>query len=75
QYQAMTDQQHIRKIMQMPVDRLLRSGKGFFVEKEGYALALKEEMRDVIGLPGFAAQMEDAIRFRAVEYYRRRISQ
>ena len=68
----MTDQQHIRKIMQMPVHHLLDKGKGFFVEKEGCALALKEEMRDVIGLPGFAEQMEDAIRFRAVEYFRRR---
>ena len=71
-YQAMTDQQHIRKIMQMPVHFLLESGKGFFVEKEGYALALKEEMRDVIGLSGFAGQMGDAIRFRAVDYYKRR---
>jgi len=72
QYKSMTDQQHIRKIMQMPVHFLLESGKGFFVEKEGCALALKEEMRDVIGIPGFAEQMGDAIRFRAVDYYRRR---
>ena len=72
QYEAMTDQQHIRKIMQMPVHHLLKSGKGFFVEKEGCALALKDEMRSVIGLPGFAEQMGDAIRFRAVDYYRRR---
>ena len=72
QYKAMTDKQHIRKIMTMPVKFLLRSGSGFFVEKEGYALALKEEMRDVIELPGFADQMGDAIRFRAVDYYRRR---
>ena len=71
QYKSMTDQ-HIRKIMQMPVHFLLESGKGFFVEKEGCALALKEEMRDVIGIPGFAEQMGDAIRFRAVDYYRRR---
>ena len=72
QYKAMTDQQHIRKILQMPVHFLLESGKGFFVEKEGCALALKEEMRNVIGLPRFAEQMGDAIRFRAVDYYRRR---
>ena len=72
QYKAMTDQQHIRKIMQMPVHFLLESGKGFFVEKEGCALALKDEMRDVIGLPGFAEQMGDAVRFRAVDYFKRR---
>ena len=72
QYKAMTDQQHIRKIKQMPVHHMLKSGKGFFVEKEGCALALKDEMREVIGLPGFAEQMGDAIRFRAVDYYRRR---
>ena len=39
QYKAMTDQQHIRKIMQMPVHFLLESGKGFCGEKDGYALA------------------------------------
>ena len=75
QYKAMTNQQHIRKIMQMPVHFLLKSGEGFFVEKDGCALALKEEMRDVIGLPGFAEQMGDAIRYRAVDYYRRRYSE
>ena len=74
QYKAMTDRQHIRKIIQMPVHFLLESGKGFFIEKEGYALALRDEMRDVIGLPGFAEQMGDAIRFRAVDYFRRKYS-
>ena len=72
QFKAMTDQQHIRKIVQMPVHFLLESGKGFFVKKEGCTLALREEMRQVIGLPGFAEQMNDAICFRAVDYYRRR---
>jgi hypothetical protein len=68
----MTDQQHIRKIMQMPVHFLLESGKGFFVEKEGFGLTLCEEMRDVVGLPAFSEQMRDAVRYRAVDYYRRR---
>ena len=30
-----SDKQHIKKILQMPVHFLLQSGKGFFVEKEG----------------------------------------
>lgn len=75
QYKAMTDQQHLRKILQMPVHFLLESGKGFFVEKEGCALALREEMRDVVKLPGFAEQMGDAVRFRAVDYFRRRYTE
>ena len=75
QFKAMTDQQHLRKILQMPVHFLLESGKGFFVEKEGCALALREEMRDVVKLPGFAEQMGDAVRFRAVDYFRRRYTE
>ena len=69
---AISNKEHVKKIMQMPVNFLLKSGQGFFVEKDGAALALREDLRDVIGKPAFAEQMQDAIEYRAMDYYQRR---
>lgn len=69
---AISDKEHVKKIMQMPVNFLLKSGNEFFVEKDGEALALREDLRDVIGKPAFAEQMQDAIEYRAMDYYQRR---
>lgn len=69
---AISDKEHVKKIMQMPVHYLLKSGNGFFVEKAGAALALCEDLRGVVGEPAFAEQMQDAIEYRAMDYYRRR---
>ena len=59
-------------MLQMPVHFLQESGKGFFVKKEGTALALKEDLTDVILQPAFGEQMKDVIEYRAMDYYRRR---
>ena len=62
----------MKKIMQMPVHFLQESGKGFFVKRDGAALALREELWDVIGMDAFAEQMRDVIEYRVMDYYRRR---
>lgn len=51
---------------------LTASGKGFFVEKEGFALALREEMGDCISNPALAQHMKDILEYRTMEYYRRK---
>jgi len=71
-YQKITDKEHIRKIMQMPVHFLQESGKGFFVKREGYALGLREEMRQMIQNPFFVSQVKDVIEYRVMDYYQRR---
>ena len=71
-YRAISDKEHIRKIMQMPVHFLQESGKGFFVKKDGYALALREELEAVIDNPAFVEQMRDVIEYRTMDYYQRR---
>lgn len=71
-YLAISDKEHVKKIMQMPVHFLLKSGNGFFVEKDGAALALNENLREVVGDPMFAEHMRDAIEYRAMDYYQRR---
>lgn len=71
-YLAISDKEHVKKIMQMPVHFLLKSGNGFFVEKDGAALALSENLREVVGDPMLAEHMRDAIEYRAMDYYQRR---
>lgn len=53
----MTDKQHLSKAKRMPIRFLKASGKGFFVEKDGYALALRDEIGDVVGNMAFGEQM------------------
>ena len=71
-FKEISDQEHIKKILQMPVHFLQESGKGFFVKTGESALALKEELQDVIHQPVFAEQMKDVIEYRTMNYYQRR---
>lgn len=71
-YQAISDKEHVKKILQMPVHFLQESGKGFFVKRDGFALALREDLCDVINQPAFAEQMKDVIEYRIMDYYQRR---
>lgn len=71
-YKSISDKDHIKKILQMPVHFLQESGKGFFVTKDGFALTLRDELKGVIGEESFAKHMGDVIEYRAMDYYRRR---
>lgn len=71
-YMAISDKEHINKILKMPVHFLQKSGKGFFVKRDGCALALSENLQDVIDNPVFVDQMRDVIRYRTMDYYQRR---
>lgn len=71
-YKAITDKQHLNKAKSMPIKFLKASGKGFFIEKEGYALAIREDLKDVIENEGFKKHMKDILEYRTMEYYRRR---
>lgn len=69
---GISDSEHIKKILKMPVHFLLQSGKGFFIQKEGAALALREELSEVAENPVFAKEIADVIQYRAMDYYQRR---
>jgi len=69
---AISDKEHIKKIIQMPVHFLQESGKGFFIKKEGCVLALRDELKDVVGNQVFVEQMKDVIDYRTMDYYQRR---
>ena len=56
----------------MPIRFLLRSGEGFFVKREGFALALSDDLSEVIQKPSFAEQLRDVIEYRTMDYYKRK---
>ena len=72
QYCKISDKDHIKKIVKMPVNFLVESGKGFFVKKEDSVLALRDEMKEIIKNPVLAEQMKDVIEYRVLDYYQRR---
>ena len=69
---TISDKEHVKKIMQMPVHFLLKSGNGFFVEKAGVALALRDDLQEIIADSAFVEHMKDAIEYRTMDYYQRR---
>ena len=71
-YKAMTDNQHLSKAKNMPVRFLKASGKGFFIEKDGYVLAIREDLGEIVGNETFQKHMKDILEYRTMEYYRRR---
>lgn len=71
-YKKMTDKQHLNKAKGMPIKYLKASGKGFFVDKEGYALAIRDGLAETVHSEAFRRQMKDILDYRTVEYYRRR---
>ena len=71
-YLQISDKDHIRKIIQMPVHFLQESGKGFFVRKEGSVLSLRDDLVDIINSKAFQTQMKGVIEYRTMDYYQRR---
>ena len=61
-----------QEIKSMPIKFLKASGKGFFIDKDGYALGIRDESADIIKVDAFKKQMKDIIEYRTMEYYRRR---
>ncbi len=68
----MTDKQHLSKAKAMPIKFLKASGKGFFIDKERYALAIREDLGSMIKSHAFCAHMGDILEYRTMDYYRRR---
>ena len=56
----------------MPIKYLKTSEKSFFIEKEGYAIAIRDELGGVLGNEALKSHMKDVLEYRTMEYYRRR---
>ena len=75
EYKNMTDKQHLNKAKAMPIKFLKQSGNGFFIEKEGVALAIRDELEEIVKKEAFINQLKDILDYRTMEYYRRRYYQ
>ena len=71
-YNDISDKDHLKKILTMPVHFLLESGKGFFVKNDDVILGLREELHPLIDNPVMIQQMKDVIDYRTMDYYQRR---
>ena len=63
---------YIKLAKKNPIKFLLKSESHSFKEKEGYVLALHDEMKEVIGTKAFKDHMVDAIKYRQYSYYSER---
>lgn len=74
-YRKISDRQHLQNIKKNPIHFLIASGKGMFVEKNGYAIAMRDDLREVFQNPTFQKHYRDIIAYRTVDYYRRRYAE
>lgn len=72
EYKELDNKFHLKKAKTMPIHFLKASGKGFFIEKEGFTISLREELRPVIDNIAFKYHFKDILDYRTMEYYRRR---
>lgn len=74
-YRKISDRQHLQNIKKNPIHFLIASGKGMFVEKDGYAIAMRDDLREVFLNTTFQKHYRDIIAYRTVDYYRRRYAE
>lgn len=72
EYKNMTDKQHLNKAKTMPIKYLKQSGKGFFIDRDGCAIAIREDLKECIENEAMQCHMKDILEYRTMEYYRRR---
>ena len=71
EYLDITDDQHLANARRNPIRYLLSSGKGFFVERPGYELALAEELKDIVKSKVLIRHFGDIVEYRVNEYFRK----
>ena len=71
-YKKISDKRHINNIKKNPVHFLINSGKGLLVEKDGYAIAIREDLEPFITTSVCKQQIKDILEYRTLDYYRRR---
>lgn len=72
EYKSISDKDHLSNILRNPVKFLKASGRGFFVERDGYPIALADSLAGVVQNSAFVTQLKDIIEYRTMEYYRSR---
>ena len=73
-YKDWGQKEYVKLAKNNPIKFLKKTEHAFFVEKEGYALALTEDMVQYLESECFKCHVEDIIKLRTLEYYKDRLS-
>ena len=73
-YKEWGQKEYVKLAKDNPIKFLKKTENAFFVEKEGYALALTDDMVQYIGSKCFREHVKDIIDLRTLTYYKDRFS-
>lgn len=71
-YKSWISDDYIKLAHEKPIKFLNETHGKFFIKKEGFALALNEELRDYISRESFIEHFKDIIEYRTITYYKTR---
>ena len=71
-YQNWGKKQYLSLAKRNPIKFLNKTHGEFFIKKEGYALALSDDLKDYIHLESFIEHFKDIIEYRTISYYKSR---
>ena len=71
-YQNWGKKQYLSLAKRNPIKFLNKTHGEFFIKKEGYALALSDDLKDYIHLKSFIEHFKDIIEYRTISYYKSR---
>lgn len=63
--------QYVAKAKAQPIRALLNTASDYFIEKDGYLLALNQNINPLVANSAFIVHFKDAVDYRTMEYYRR----
>ena len=71
-YESWGKKEYVSLAKSNPIHFLKKSSGEFFIDKEGYALALTDELKDFINLNSFKNHFKDIIEYKTISYYKDR---
>ena len=71
-YQNWGKKQYLSLAKRNPIKFLNKTHGEFFIKKEGYALALSDDLKDYIHLESFIEHFKDIVEYRTISYYKSR---
>ena len=71
-YQNWGKKKYLSLAKRNPIKFLNKTSGEFFIKKEGYALALSDDLKDYIHLESFIEHFKDIIEYRTIIYYKSR---
>ena len=72
EYESWAKEDYIKLAVRNPIKFLKRTNGDYFIEKEGYLLALNPDLEEFINLDSFKHHFGDIIEYRTMSYYKDR---